>query len=116
MLYFLEGVLPFLTSFYQYFYYPERHSHPNELDETDHIAKAVVVFVLNFLNSVQNTDNIVLDSQMFVIFKLFDDQNYSVYHVNYATILSALSYIFETFLGNFSRLRIKSDGFIIFNK
>ncbi|XP_060552412.1 inositol 1,4,5-trisphosphate receptor type 2-like [Ruditapes philippinarum] len=44
MLYFLEGVLPFLTSFYQYFYYPERHSHPNELDETDHIAKAVVLF------------------------------------------------------------------------
>lgn len=46
MLYFLEGVLPFLTSFYQYFYYPERASHPNELDETDHIAKAVVVSML----------------------------------------------------------------------
>ncbi|KAL4233980.1 hypothetical protein ACF0H5_005635 [Mactra antiquata] len=44
LLYFLEGVLPFLESFYRDFYFPDNQSHPNEMDETDHIAKAIVMF------------------------------------------------------------------------
>ena len=43
VLYFLEGVLPFLEAFYRDFYFPDAATHPNELDETDHIAKAIVV-------------------------------------------------------------------------
>lgn len=43
LLYFLEGVLPFLEAFYRDFYFPDSSAHPNELDETDHIAKAIVV-------------------------------------------------------------------------
>lgn len=43
VLYFLEAVLPFLEAFYRDFYFPDEASHGNEIDETDHIAKAVVV-------------------------------------------------------------------------
>ncbi|WAR13356.1 ITPR1-like protein, partial [Mya arenaria] len=44
LLYCLEGVLPFLEVFYRDFYFPDNTSHPNEIDETDHLAKAVVMF------------------------------------------------------------------------
>ena len=43
VLYFLEAVLPFLETFYRDFYYPDQSTYSNEIDETDHIAKAVVV-------------------------------------------------------------------------
>ena len=43
VLYFLESVLPFLEGFYRDFYFPDAATHPNEIDETDHIAKAIVV-------------------------------------------------------------------------
>ncbi|KAL5022859.1 hypothetical protein ScPMuIL_002014, partial [Solemya velum] len=44
VLYFLEGVLPFLETFYRDFYYPDQQQHSSEMDETDHLAKAVVMF------------------------------------------------------------------------
>ncbi|KAL4233979.1 hypothetical protein ACF0H5_005634 [Mactra antiquata] len=44
LLYFLEGVLPFLDAFYSNFYYPDKDLYGIELDETDHMAKAVVLF------------------------------------------------------------------------
>lgn len=43
VLYFLEAVLPFLETFYRDFYYPDQSTYSNEIDETDHMAKAVVV-------------------------------------------------------------------------
>uniref|UniRef100_A0A2C9M7Z8 Uncharacterized protein n=1 Tax=Biomphalaria glabrata TaxID=6526 RepID=A0A2C9M7Z8_BIOGL len=44
VLYILEGVLPFLETFYRDFYLPDQHLHSNEADETDHLAKACVMF------------------------------------------------------------------------
>ncbi|KAK3610322.1 hypothetical protein CHS0354_029791 [Potamilus streckersoni] len=44
VLFFLDGVLPFLEAFYRDFYYPDPQSHGTETDETDHLAKAVVLF------------------------------------------------------------------------
>ncbi|XP_021341779.1 inositol 1,4,5-trisphosphate receptor type 2-like [Mizuhopecten yessoensis] len=44
VLYFLEAVLPFLETFYRDFYYPDQTTFGNEVDETDHMAKAVVMF------------------------------------------------------------------------
>ncbi|KAK3086885.1 hypothetical protein FSP39_024881 [Pinctada imbricata] len=44
VLYFLEAVLPFLDAFYRNFYYPDQTAYSNEIDETDHMAKAVVLF------------------------------------------------------------------------
>lgn len=47
VLYFLEAVLPFLEAFYHDFYFPDQAAHGNEIDETDHIAKAVTVSLLS---------------------------------------------------------------------
>lgn len=47
VLYFLEAVLPFLEAFYRDFYFPDQAAHGNEIDETDHIAKAVTVSLLS---------------------------------------------------------------------
>lgn len=44
VLYILEGVMPFLTTFYKHFYFPDNDAFGNEVDDTDHLAKAVVMF------------------------------------------------------------------------
>lgn len=36
-------MLPFLEAFYRDFYYPDQTTFGNEVDESDHMAKAVVV-------------------------------------------------------------------------
>ena len=43
VLYIMEGVFPFLETFYRDFYFPDQQTHGNECDETDHLAKACVV-------------------------------------------------------------------------
>ena len=40
-------MLPFLEAFYRNFYYPDKTAYSNEIDETDHMAKAVVVWFYN---------------------------------------------------------------------
>ncbi|XP_071092410.1 inositol 1,4,5-trisphosphate-gated calcium channel ITPR3-like isoform X4 [Haliotis cracherodii] len=45
VLYILEGVCPFLETFYRDFYFPDQiNPAGNEIDETDHLAKAGVMF------------------------------------------------------------------------
>ena len=39
----MEGVLPFLEAFYRDFYFPDQQTQGQEMDETDHLAKACVV-------------------------------------------------------------------------
>ncbi|XP_076470932.1 inositol 1,4,5-trisphosphate-gated calcium channel ITPR2-like isoform X2 [Babylonia areolata] len=44
VLYIIEGVFPFLETFYRDFYFPDPQAHGQEADETDHLAKACVMF------------------------------------------------------------------------
>jgi hypothetical protein len=43
VLYILDSVFPFIETFYRDFYFPDQQTYGNEMDETDHLAKACVV-------------------------------------------------------------------------
>ncbi|XP_078335085.1 inositol 1,4,5-trisphosphate-gated calcium channel ITPR2-like [Crassostrea virginica] len=82
VLYFLEAVLPFLEAFYRDFYFPDQAAHGNEIDETDHIAKAVTMFsetVGPLLYKPAHMKNIV--NAMTVIVPISNMPNSNVDHV-----------------------------------
>ncbi|VDI71716.1 Hypothetical predicted protein [Mytilus galloprovincialis] len=82
VLYFLDAVLPFLETFFRDFYYPDQSTYSNEIDETDHIAKAIVMFseiVGPLLFKPQHMKNVV--NAMTIIVPASNMPNSNIEHV-----------------------------------